>query len=116
MVHEFSIAAALLGQVHKHAPEGARVREVEIRVGPLRGIGPEALEMSWQAVILDTPMAGCSLNIDMRPWSIACASCGRSWTSPVPFVSCECGNATPEPRGTDELDLISITVDEDEQP
>jgi hydrogenase nickel incorporation protein HypA/HybF len=115
-VHEFSIATALLGQVSKHAPEGARLREVEIRVGPLRGIVPEALEMSWQAVTLDTPMAGCVLNIDLQRWSIDCRDCGRSWTSDVPFVTCECGNATPEPRGTDELDLVSITVDEDEQP
>jgi hydrogenase nickel incorporation protein HypA/HybF len=114
LVHEFSIAQALASQVEKHARAGARVHEVEIVVGALRGIEPEALRMGWQAVTMDTRMAGSTLLIDQRPWSISCASCGRSWTSPVPFVECECGNATPEPRGTDELNLVAITIEDDE--
>ncbi|MGD0248464.1 MAG: hydrogenase maturation nickel metallochaperone HypA [Candidatus Limnocylindrales bacterium] len=113
-MHEFSIAEALASQVEKHARSGARVREVEIVVGALRGIEPEALQMGWQAVTMDTRMAGSALLIDQRPWSITCSSCGRSWASSVPFVSCECGNATPEPRGTDELDLVAITIDDEE--
>jgi Zn finger protein HypA/HybF involved in hydrogenase expression len=49
-VHEFSIAEALAGQVEKHARPGARVHAVEIVVGALRGIEPEALQMGWRAV------------------------------------------------------------------
>ena len=113
-MHEFSIAAALASQVDKHARAGARVHEVEIVVGALRGIEPEALRMGWQAVTMDTRMAGSSLSIDQRPWTISCASCGRTWASPVPFVECECGNATPEPRGTDELNLVAITIEDAE--
>ena len=113
-MHEFSIAEALLAQVLRHAPAGARVSGVEIRVGALRGLEPEALQMSWQAVTLGSAIEGAALNVDQRPWAITCSQCGRTWTSPVPFVSCECGNATPSPVGGDELDLISITIDEDE--
>ena len=111
-VHEFSIAEGLAAQVLANAPAGARVREVEIRVGALRGLEPEALLMCWDSVTFGTPMAGAILQIDQRPWSITCSDCRREWTSPVPFVSCECGNATPIPSGSDELDLIAITVDE----
>jgi Zn finger protein HypA/HybF involved in hydrogenase expression len=113
-VHEFSIAQALADQVMRYAPEGARVREVEIQVGVMRGLEPEAMTMSWEAVTLDTAIAGCVLHVDLRPWTITCSECGRSWSSPVPFVDCECGNKTPIPVGSDELNLVSIVVDEDE--
>jgi len=111
-MHEFSIAEALAVQVRAHAPAGERVREVELRVGALRGLEPEALRMCWQAVTFDTPLAGSVLAIEQLPWSITCSDCGRHWTSDVPFVSCECGNETPTPSGTDELDLLALVVDD----
>ena len=114
VVHEFSIAEGLASQVLANAPAGSRVREVEIRIGALRELEPEALLMSLDSVTFGTPLAGAVLRIDQRPWSIRCSECGREWTSPVPFVSCECGNETPIPTGGDDLDLVAITIDEDE--
>ena len=113
-MHEFSIAEALAGQVLRHAPASARIREVEIRVGVLRGLEPEAMAMSWEAVTMETPLAGSKLVMDLRPWQIACAQCGRAWTSATPYGPCECGNDSPTPTGGDELDLISMTVEEDD--
>ncbi len=113
-VHEFSIAEALAAQVQRHAPAAGRVREVEISVGALRGLEPEALQMCWEAVTHDTPIAGSILRVDLRPWSIACSSCGRTWTSPVPFVACACGDPAPVPTAGDELELVALTVDEEE--
>lgn len=113
-MHEFSIAEAILGQVRRHAPEDALVRDVSIRVGALRGLEPEALQMSWTAVTAGTPLDGATLTIDQRPWTITCSNCGRTWTSPAPFVDCACGNTTPSPTGGDELELVSITVDQEE--
>ena len=113
-MHEFSIAQALADQVLPKVPTGARVREVEVRIGMLRGIEPEAMTMSWQAVTFDTPLAGAALAMDVVPWTISCGECGREWTSAAPFAECECGNATPTPTGSDELDLVSMTVEEGE--
>jgi len=114
VVHEFSIAEALAAQVLRHAPASGRVSEVEIRVGALRGLEPEAMKMCWEAVTHDTPLAGSVLRIDLRPWSVACPACGRVWESPVPFAECSCGEASPRPTAGDELDLVSMTVDEDD--
>jgi hydrogenase nickel incorporation protein HypA/HybF len=111
-VHEFSIAEALAAQVLRYAPDGGRVREVEIRVGVLRGLDPEAMSMSWQAVTTGTELEGCSLKMDIRPWTLSCGQCGRRWTSPVPFVDCECGNQVPVPTGGDEMDLVALAVDD----
>lgn len=112
-VHEFSIAQALAGQVSRYAPPSGRVSEVSIRVGPLRGLEPESLTMCWAAVTIGTPIADSVLRIDLRPWSIHCPSCDRTWDSPVPFVACACGEAAPVPEGGDELDLVSLTIDDD---
>ena len=115
-MHEFSIAEALAGQVLKYGPPGARVRGVDIKVGALRGLEPEAMEMSWQAVTIGTVLEGVVLTIARLPWTITCSVCGRSWESRVPFVSCECGNETPAPAGGDELDIVSLTIDEEDAP
>jgi len=114
VVHEFSIAEAIASQVLAYAPVGRRLRGVEIRVGALRGLDSEALQMAWEAVTFGTPMAGSALKVDQRPWSITCSDCGREWTSQVPFVSCTCGNQVPSPSGGDELDLLAVTVDEED--
>jgi hydrogenase nickel incorporation protein HypA/HybF len=113
-VHEFSIAEALAAQVARHAPPG-RVVGVEMRVGPLRGIEPEALRMCWEAVTHDTPLEGAVLEVESLPWSITCEGCGRSWSSDVPFVSCACGDANTRPTGGDELGLVAITVEDAEE-
>jgi len=113
-VHEFSIAEALAAQVLRHAPASGRVSEVEILVGALRGLEPEAMKMCWEAVTHDTPLAGSVLRIDLRPWTLTCPACGRAWESPVPFAECSCGEASPRPTAGDELDLVSMTVDEDD--
>jgi hydrogenase nickel incorporation protein HypA/HybF len=113
VVHEYAIAEALAGQVGRHAAAG-RVREVEIRVGALRGLEPESLRLCWEAVTFGTPIASSVLRVDLRPWEISCPSCGRAWTSPVPFVTCACGETAPVPRGGDELDLVALIVDDDE--
>ena len=113
-VHEFSIAEALAGQVRRHAPTSGHVREVEVRVGALRGIEPDALRMCWEAVTHATPLEGSVLRVDLRPWSIACSTCGATWTSPVPFVTCACGEPAPKPSAGDELDLVALTIETEE--
>jgi hydrogenase nickel incorporation protein HypA/HybF len=114
-MHEFSIADALVRQVIRHAPPG-RVRSVEIRVGALRGLEPEAMRMCWDAVTFETAIRGAVLEIDQVPWSITCPECARVWTSPVPFTVCACGFDNPRPVGGDELDLVAITTDDEELP
>jgi hydrogenase nickel incorporation protein HypA/HybF len=115
LVHEFSIAEALAEQVLRHAPARGRVSQVEIRVGALRGLEPEAMNMSWDAVTFETSLAGSVLVMDMRPWTLTCPACGRAWDSPVPFAECSCGEASPRPTAGDELDLVSMTVEEDDE-
>lgn len=113
-MHELSIAASIAEQVRRYSPALACVRTVEIRVGALRGLEPTSLELCWQAVTHESALAGSQLLVDQLPWSISCPTCGRSWPSPVPFVDCACGETSPRPSGTDELELVAITIDDEE--
>jgi hydrogenase nickel incorporation protein HypA/HybF len=112
-VHEYAIAQAIADQVHRHAAAPGRVREVEIRVGALRGLEPESLRLCWEAVTFDTPLAASVLRVDLRPWSLTCPACESTWTSPVPFVTCACGEVAPAAQGGDELELVALVVDDD---
>jgi hydrogenase nickel incorporation protein HypA/HybF len=111
-VHELSIAASIADQVGRHAPALGRVRAVEIRVGALRGLETTSLELCWQAVTHGSALAGSQLVVDQLPWSLACPTCGRTWSSAVPFVSCSCGEPAPHPTGSDELDLVALSVED----
>jgi Zn finger protein HypA/HybF involved in hydrogenase expression len=73
------------------------------------------MEMCWNAVTHDTPLAGSVLVMDIRPWSLTCPTCGRVWESPVPFADCTCGEVAPRPTATDELDLVSMTVEDEDE-
>jgi hydrogenase nickel incorporation protein HypA/HybF len=113
-MHEFSIAEAIATEVNKLAP-ACRVTAVEVRIGALRGLEAESLRMCWEAATHDTSLAGSQLEVDQRPWTIACADCGRTWESRVPFVPCACGNPAPAPTAGDELQVVSVTVETPER-
>lgn len=110
-MHELSIAEALLEQVCRHTPAGAKVRSVTVRVGPLRGIEPDAMRMGWNAVIPGTVCHSAELCLEMLPWQLSCPQCRRRWSSDELYVLCECGCAMPHPVGGNELDLMSLDVD-----
>ncbi len=110
-MHEFHLAEALAEQVKRVVPEGAVVREVEVRVGPRQAIEPSSLQLCWEAAVHKTTLDGVALQVDAQPWLLTCDACGRQWTSRVPFVTCECGNGAPQRTGGDEIELVSITVE-----
>ena len=111
-MHEMSIAEALLEQVNEHTPPGAAVEAVHVRIGPLRAVEPDALQLAWQMVTEQTACANATLRLDMLPWQLRCSDCRRQWDSDRPYGACVCGCALPDPAGSDELALLSLDVRE----
>ncbi len=111
-MHEISIARALFGLVCQHAPNDVTVRRVNVRVGPLRAIEPEALQWAWKAVAKDTKFGRSTLQLELLPWRLRCPACGRRWESGNPMEACPCGHPSPRPAGDDELTLLSLEVDQ----
>jgi hydrogenase nickel incorporation protein HypA/HybF len=113
-MHEFSIATAIIEQVLAVAKVNglATVREVELDVGALQLVVPEALETAFEAVCEGTPAAGARLIQHEVPPKARCMDCGRVFTASIDSYQCEqCGRANTELVEGREIILKSISGD-----
>jgi hydrogenase nickel insertion protein HypA len=109
-MHEVSMARTILETVREHCPPGETVREVTVRIGPLRWIEPEALQAGWEIVTAETALEGAALRMERLPWTIRCEACDGSYNSHVPDEACPCGSRRVRPEGGDEITLVSLEV------
>ncbi|MHC4942231.1 MAG: hydrogenase maturation nickel metallochaperone HypA [Planctomycetota bacterium] len=113
-MHEFSIATALIEQVLAVAKVNQldTVREVELDVGALQLVVPEALEAAFEAVCEGTPAAGAKLIQQEVPPKARCRDCGRIFIASIDRFQCEhCGEANTELVEGREIILKSISGD-----
>lgn len=114
-MHEAGIAMSVLETALAAAErEGARkVLRVEVRVGALAGVVPEALRFAFDALKAGTIASGSELAITKVPVEARCVPCGRPFevTDGWAVVLCPaCG----EPSGTvsrgEELVIEALEV------
>jgi hydrogenase nickel incorporation protein HypA/HybF len=113
-MHELSIAEALLDVALEHA-EGRRVARVEVRVGQLRQVVPDALEFAFQMVSSGTAGEGAELAMEVCPALARCRECGSE--APLrsfPWRCPGCDGSWPEVVGGEELELQAIEVTDEE--
>jgi len=112
-MHEVSIANALLAQVRRHTPAGARAIVIRVEAGPRQSIDGQALAWAWEASTLETELAGSRLEFTALPYMLTCRTCEREWTSSDPFETCTCGAAAVS-IGSAQLRLMSLEVESPE--
>ena len=86
-MHEVSLARSILETVREHAPRDETIREVTVRIGPLRWVEPESLQAGWSVVTQKTEMEGARLRVEPVPWTIRCEPMARvaeRWGIPSP--------------------------------
>jgi hydrogenase nickel incorporation protein HypA/HybF len=111
-MHELSIADGVFGIVSRHA-NGRRVERVELRVGHLRQVVPDALEFAWQLVTKGTALDGAELLIEEVPATVRCQACGvESTLDGFPALCAACGSASVEVTGGDELLVDAMELEE----
>lgn len=120
-VHELSIAHSLVELVQASLPAAAvRVTSVDLRVGALAGLVPDALAFCYEAATRDTLLDGSTLNIEYLPVVIHCAVCATDRTiEDEAVLRCPaCGSPSGDVRQGRELDLASFGYDaaEDADP
>lgn len=111
-MHEMSIAEAIWDLARRHVPENAVLRTVRMRAGPMRGIDPQCMLWAWQALTSERAEGSIALEIDSLPWQLHCPACGAKWQAPELTQQCSCGSDQVRPVGGDELQLVSIEVDD----
>lgn len=92
-MHEMSIAAALIDQLARIAAENgmARIEQVEIEVGNLQLVVPEALETAFSILSKETIARGARLIQRVTAVRAACRSCGHEFAPEIDCYLCpEC--------------------------
>ena len=111
-MHEMTFALSLLDVVEEHRPEGAVVKNVIVRVGPMHGIVKEAMEWAWEAATEEGNCKGASLELEFLPWRFECPQCGRRWEGEEMLEACVCGCEKVGHIDCDEFSLVGIDVED----
>src|SRR3954447_3714989 len=114
-MHELSLAQAVVAIATEHAA-GRRVVKVELKVGHLRQVVPDALDFAFALVAEGTPVEGAELVMEEIPADVRCRACGaESRLEAFPAHCAPCGSLDVEVTGGDELLVEALELEEHEQ-
>lgn len=112
-MHELSLADAVVAIARDHA-RGRRVRAVEVKVGRLRQVVPDALEFAFELVAAGTEVEGAELRVEHVPVRVRCARCAAENEAPeFPLACAACGGLDVEVVAGDELLVESLEIEEE---
>jgi len=114
-MHEMSLAVNIVELVSGKARDaGARtITAIELEVGKLSGLMPEALAFCFAAAARDTLAEGARLEIREVDGGGRCLDCGHAFVLDSLLAQCpQCEGYAVEIVQGRELQVISLTVDE----
>lgn len=114
-MHEIGIVTGILESVTRVARDAgaSRICKVNLRIGTMREVVPEAMDLAWEVYCEDDPLTdGCELAVEeVRPQS-ACSACGATFSHDRFHLKCPvCGSADTRLLHGRELDIVSIEVE-----
>jgi hydrogenase nickel incorporation protein HypA/HybF len=112
-MHELSIAEALLESVAQELRDRplSQVVTVRIRVGALRLVVPETLEVCFHAATRDTPLAQARLEIEQVVATARCLQCAAEFDVADQWFECPfCHSPGGRLRTGRELDLVGLEL------
>ena len=96
-MHEIGLLKNALAKVKQEALEKGwtRIEKVELVIGKMQGITPEALQHSLEISRAEQPMfAKCQVQVKEVDGSMKCLDCGHTFSLKEPAESCpSCGGA-----------------------
>lgn len=113
-MHELSITCSVVRAVAE-ATADRPVVVVRMRVGELSGVVPDALRFAWDIAVLETPLAGSTLEVQTVPVAVACRGCGvtSDLAEPLPLRCPAClGRDVDMVRGR-EVEVVSADLVEE---
>ena len=112
-MHELSLADAVVTIARDHA-RGRSVAAVEVKIGRLRQVVPDALEFAFEFVAAGTEVEGAELRVEHVPVCVRCASCAAASEAPeFPLACAECGGLDVEVVAGDELLVEALELEEE---
>ncbi len=110
-MHELSIAEAIVDVAERHA-DGRTVTQVDVRVGYLRQVVPDALHFAFTLLTRGTALEGAELRIAHVPAGGRCRACGReSVFEELPLACAHCESLDVELTAGEELYVEALEVE-----
>jgi hydrogenase nickel incorporation protein HypA/HybF len=111
-MHEMSITQGIIDLCLHHA-SGHRVRSLEVEIGQLSSVVPEAIEFCFEACSRGTLLEGARLDITRIPGRGHCQGCGAEIELPELFASCSrCGSCQVKILAGEELRVREIEIED----
>jgi hydrogenase nickel incorporation protein HypA/HybF len=110
-MHELSIADAIVRIATAHAA-GRRIETVEVKVGHLRQVVPDALDFAFTLVAAGTEAEGAVLVVEAVPAAGVCRVCRVESELPgFPLACAVCGSLDMELVRGEELLVDALTME-----
>jgi hydrogenase nickel incorporation protein HypA/HybF len=111
-MHELALARAVVAIVEEHA-DGRRVARVELEVGRLRQVVPDALAFSFELAARGSAAEGAELAIEQVPVRVECRACkATSDVDAFPFACAACGGRDVEVVDGEQLRVVALELGE----
>jgi hydrogenase nickel incorporation protein HypA/HybF len=104
-----ALTQSLVDAVCEHAA-GRRVHSIRLEVGALCAVVPDSMQFCFGLATEGTVAAGARLDLDVRPGSARCRTCGQEFELADPILLCPCGSADVDVLAGRELKLMSMEV------
>lgn len=114
IMHELSIAVALLEAARGEAESRGSTRIVKLRcrVGVARQVIPDMLRDAFEIAREGTPASDAALEVETVGMNLSCRSCGETRRLDTWAFECPaCGSSDVALSGGDELELCAIELE-----
>ncbi|MDH7570367.1 MAG: hydrogenase maturation nickel metallochaperone HypA [Armatimonadota bacterium] len=117
-MHEVSLAMEVVRQALEAAANAgaSRVTAVQVELGVLRGVDPDAMEMAFTAVAAGTAAEGARLDLREIPARALCRQCGTEYAVAIDHYVCpRCQAADPRLLAGNDVVLRSVECEVPEE-
>jgi hydrogenase nickel incorporation protein HypA/HybF len=117
-MHEMGIANSILegvaAELRRH--RGPRATKIGVRIGELAGVDPDALSFAFEALTLETELAGLKLEVEYVVPRSRCRDCNDEFdVSNYELLCPTCGGLNTERISGDELEFAFLEIDDQEE-
>ncbi len=114
-MHEASIVESLIALVRENLPGGQRVLRVDVKVGLLTGVSPDAMQFYFELLRPDTLGEQAELAVTLVDLQAHCRECGADHSlAETAWLCPACGAAALVFKNGDELLMTSFEVQDGE--
>jgi hydrogenase nickel incorporation protein HypA/HybF len=114
-MHEASIVESLIDLVRQNVSDPSLVRRVNVSVGLLSGVSPDAMRFYFELMRADALNTQAELVVSLEPLLAHCGSCGSDHAlTETQWLCPGCGARDLIFRNGDELHLRSVEVEDGE--